>query len=166
MDDHAAIIAAVARRYAWLADRLPSLGLDDLRQEAAFAIWRYDAAHPGEPAGSTLACTIARRAVLDAIRAARPRTLGRPALPLEDVDATSRDPDPAVAIDVRDQVARLTPALRTAVVRRMEGWSGAAAAAADGISPKTVETRITRAGAALRAGLSDYAPRPAKRRTA
>jgi DNA-directed RNA polymerase specialized sigma24 family protein len=157
------IASAVARRHAWLADRSPVLEVADLRQEALLAIWLWEAANPDDPAGPTLAREIARRACLKAARRARGSGRGchagaAPPAGLHAYDPATPPPDLASPADVRDAIGRLTPALAGTARRKLAGVSNREAAADDGVSIATIETRVHRTFAALRDSLAAYAP--------
>jgi len=123
---------------------------DDVAQEAFVRLWgRRASIDWGEPVLGWLLVT-ARRIALDRFRRlARVLRLGpAPAAPAA-IDATTIDR----FVDLRAELARLTPAERTAILlSAVEGWSADEIGAALGISAGAVRASASRGRAKLTGG--------------
>lgn len=164
-DEHLAIAARAAGKYAASTAKLPSIDRDDLRQEALLAICRWLRERPGEPdPDGSHAGAVAMTAVRDLLKATaarKPVTVrwleGRRGLVPSDRDA---------AIDVAAAVAAQPPRSRASLRLYLGGASQAEIAVQAGVSYKAAAARIQAAYARLRPLLDvyadDYRPRKAR----
>jgi RNA polymerase sigma-70 factor (ECF subfamily) len=123
---------------------------DDVAQEAFVRLWaRRGAIDWGEPVLGWLLVT-ARRIALDRFRrlARALRSGSAPTVPAG-VDSTTVER----FVDLRAELAKLTPAERTAILlSAVEGWSADEIGAALGISPGAVRASASRGRAKLTGG--------------
>ena len=150
------LVADNARRIARWARGVATVDEDDLAQEGWAAIlegMRRDS-WPRDPSPGFVA-SVAIRAMAKAVRRASRRRLHH----LEERIAAARGRDAAVAIDVAEAVATLSPKLGSTVLDRWYGGATAVEIAdAEGVAEGAVNARCSRAYRALAAVLSGYAP--------
>ncbi|MFN2616925.1 MAG: RNA polymerase sigma factor [Thermoleophilaceae bacterium] len=117
---------------------------EDAAQEALIAILR-NLRQLQEP--EALRSWSRRIAAREAVRAAR-RSRANSPLPVEDVPSRA---NPALGVEVRDQLERLEPEQRAVIVLRdVEGLSEQEAAALLDVAPGTIKSRLHRARARFR----------------
>jgi RNA polymerase sigma-70 factor (ECF subfamily) len=141
--DVAAMAALIEELDPWVARICASIAFDrgdDARQETLVIVLK-SLRSLRDPAA--LRGWVRRVATREAIRAATSsREVATGSMP----EQSAPDPDPDLAVDVRDTLAQLPPAQRAVLVlRHLEGLSEAEVADVLGIEPGTVKSRASRA---------------------
>lgn len=156
----ARLLIALAPRFAAVirAQNIPPADLDDVMQEAALGVWRALGDYAPDRPFAPWAVMIAANKARDWRRRRLVRAFWLAASPLEGA-ASARDtaPDPETSAmeaqalaRARAAIADLPDALRQPLLlTAIAGFTHAQAAAALGVTPKAIETRIARARAAL-----------------
>lgn len=148
LSEHAGLIARIVASYEYD----PQLQ-EDLRQEAALALWRAFPSWRGDCSLRTFAARVTQNVCVSHVRKASREP--RRAVPDPDLPSAEATPDEhASRADtgrrVQAAVRMLPPGLREAAALTLEGFSPEEVAQTLGLSNAAVLTRISRAKASLR----------------